>query len=55
MIKAVRKMCNYRQPGCLSLAFGLWLVFSFMFPESIVIIFISLIAIILSILLLKLS
>ena len=46
-------MCSYRQQGILSLAFGLGLILSFIFPESIIIVIISLIVVILSILLVK--
>ncbi len=46
-------MCSYKQQGILSLAFGLGLILSFLFPESIIIIIISLMLVILSISLVK--
>ena len=46
-------MCSYRQQGIVSLAFGLGLILSFMFPEPIIIIITSIVVIVLSICLLK--
>ena len=46
-------MCGYKQQGIVSLAFGLGLILSFMFPEPIIIIITSIVVIVLSICLLK--
>lgn len=46
-------MCSYKQQGILSLAFGLGLILSFLFPESIIIIIISIMLVVLSISLVK--
>ncbi len=46
-------MCGYKKQGIISLAFGLGLTLSFLFPESLVIAVISIIVITLSIALIK--
>lgn len=47
-------MCGYKWQGVISLAFGLGLILSFIFPESIIIIIMSIILVLLSISLVKL-
>ncbi len=46
-------MCGYKQQGILSLAFGLGLTLSFLFPESLIIVVISIILVVLSVALIK--
>ncbi|MGN1044044.1 MAG: hypothetical protein ACI4PR_04520 [Acutalibacteraceae bacterium] len=46
-------MCGYKQQGILALSFGLGLTLSFLFPESIIIMVISIILVILAIALIK--
>lgn len=46
-------MCGYRQQGILALTFGLGLTLSFLFPEKLIIIFVSIIIVILAISLIK--
>ncbi len=52
-ITAVNIMCGYKQQGILSLAFGLGLTLSFLFPESLIIVIVSIVIVTLSIALIK--
>lgn len=46
-------MCGYKQQGILSLAFGLGLTLSFLFPDCLIIMIISIIVVTLSIALIR--
>lgn len=46
-------MCGFKKQGTVSLAFGLGLLLSFLFPESVIIIIISIVVMIISIALIR--